>query len=104
MLISFWYQLKRKGGGDFPGGPVVRTLPFHCRGRRFDPGSGNEDPTCLTVWPKKKKKKKREKGGDLRALFVQGWVVVRTALGIDRERCYIWCSLWRSAATNSPVC
>ena len=21
---------------DFPGGPVVRTLPFQCRGHRFD--------------------------------------------------------------------
>ena len=27
--------------GDFPGGPVVKTLCFHCRGRRFDPWSGN---------------------------------------------------------------
>ena len=27
--------------GDFPGGPVVRILLFHCRGRRFDPWLGN---------------------------------------------------------------
>ena len=27
--------------GDFPGGPVVRTLHFHCRGCRFDPWFGN---------------------------------------------------------------
>ena len=26
---------------EFPGGPVVRTLHFHCRGHRFDPWSGN---------------------------------------------------------------
>ena len=26
---------------DFPGGPVVRTPRFHCRGHGFDPGSGN---------------------------------------------------------------
>ena len=26
---------------DFPGGPVVKTLFFHCRGRQFDPWSGN---------------------------------------------------------------
>ena len=25
---------------DFPGGPVVKTLHFHCRGRGFDPWSG----------------------------------------------------------------
>ena len=27
--------------GDFPGGPVVKTLGFHCRGHEFDPWSGN---------------------------------------------------------------
>ena len=26
---------------DFPGGPVVRTLCFHCQGPRFNPWSGN---------------------------------------------------------------
>ena len=26
---------------EFPGGPVVRTQHFHCRGRGFDPRSGN---------------------------------------------------------------
>ena len=25
----------------FPGGPVVKTLGFHCRGHRFNPWSGN---------------------------------------------------------------
>ena len=38
---------------DFPGGPVVRTLCFHCS--RFDPSSGNEDPTFHEVWPNKQK-------------------------------------------------
>ena len=27
--------------GDFPGGPVVKTARFQCRGRGFDPWSGN---------------------------------------------------------------
>ena len=36
---------------NFPGGLVVMTLHFHCRGHRFDPWSGNQDPTCLEVWP-----------------------------------------------------
>ena len=31
---------------DFAGGPVVRTPRFHCRGHRFDPWSGNQDPSC----------------------------------------------------------
>ena len=26
---------------DFPGSPVVKTPPFHCRGHGFDPWSGN---------------------------------------------------------------
>ena len=26
---------------DFPGGPVVKTPSFHCRGLGFDPWSGN---------------------------------------------------------------
>ena len=46
----------KKARGDFPGGPPVRTLHFHCRGHGFDPWSGNSDPACL----KKKKKKKQE--------------------------------------------
>ena len=27
--------------GDFTGGPVLKILPFHCRGRGFNPWSGN---------------------------------------------------------------
>ena len=32
---------KKKGGGDFPGGPVIKTLCFHGRGHEFDPWTGN---------------------------------------------------------------
>ena len=39
---------------EFPGGPVVRTPPSHCRGPRFNPWSGNWDPTSHEAWPKKK--------------------------------------------------
>ncbi len=28
-------------GWDFPGGPVVRTLCFYCRGHGFNPWLGN---------------------------------------------------------------
>ena len=39
---------------DFPGGPVVKTLRFHCRGHRFDPWLGNYDPTCHEARSEKK--------------------------------------------------
>ena len=32
---------KRKKQEDFPGGPVLKTPCFHCRGRGFDPWSGS---------------------------------------------------------------
>ena len=31
---------------------VVKTPCFHCRGHRFDPWLGKEDPTSWVVWPK----------------------------------------------------
>ena len=31
----------RQAVREFPGGPVVRTLCFHCRGHRFEPWLGN---------------------------------------------------------------
>ena len=34
-------RFKHPSFGDFPGGPVVRTLHFHCRGSRFNPWLGN---------------------------------------------------------------
>ena len=36
---------------------MVKTLCFQCRGCGFDPRLGNEDPTCLSAWPKKLIKK-----------------------------------------------
>ena len=42
------------GAVDFPGGPVVKTLRFHCRGRGFDPGRGDPKIPHAThaAWPK----------------------------------------------------
>ena len=34
---------------DFPGGPVVKTPRFHCRGRRFDPWWGNKIPRAAQL-------------------------------------------------------
>ena len=33
--------------GDFPGGPVVKTLHFQCSGRGVDPWSGAEIPHAM---------------------------------------------------------
>ena len=38
---SYWHYFKLYPDRDFPGGPVVRTPHFHCRGHRFDPWSGD---------------------------------------------------------------
>ena len=47
---SIWVQLgqvrelllpSKYWTGDFPGGPVVKTVCFHCRGHRFSPWLGN---------------------------------------------------------------
>ena len=45
---------------DLPGGPVAKSLCYQCRGPKFDPWSGNPDPsaTAQTQCSKKKKKKK----------------------------------------------
>ena len=40
---------------DCPGSPVVKNPHFQCRGHGFNPWSGNQDPICCMVWPKKKK-------------------------------------------------
>ena len=36
----YWQDFKRLVT-DFPGGPVVKTPCFHCRGHGFDPWLGN---------------------------------------------------------------
>ena len=38
---------------EFLGGPVVRTLCFHCQGHGFHPWSGNYNRTSRTARPKK---------------------------------------------------
>ena len=39
---------------DFPGGPVVRTLHFQCRGHRFNPWLGDLPISCCVAKKKKK--------------------------------------------------
>ena len=59
------YLLKEEKGklwrkeGDFPGGPVVKTPRFQCRGHGFDPWSGK---FCMSLKKKKKSMAERRKG------------------------------------------
>ena len=48
-------QLARK----FLGGPVVKTARFHCRGHRFEPWYGNQDPECCKAQTNKNKERKK---------------------------------------------
>ena len=40
FMVPFIRSSKTGKTREFPGGPVVRTLSFHCQGRRFSPWSG----------------------------------------------------------------
>ena len=53
LYISTLHHLKVTRG-DFPGGPVVKTPCFQCRGCRFDPRSGNQIPHAMRCSKKKK--------------------------------------------------
>ena len=45
------FKLIKLPSREFPGGPVVSTLCFHCREPKLDPWSGNKDPSnCLGSW------------------------------------------------------
>ena len=51
--ISFAASQRRRSiyitkSRDFPGGPVLWMVPFHCRGRKFDPGLGTK-LSCATA-------------------------------------------------------
>ena len=48
---SVWKIELKKENWDFPGGPVVKTPHFQCRGHGFSPWWGNWDPTCHVVDP-----------------------------------------------------
>ena len=46
-------MIKKIPPTDFPGYPVVKTPSPQYRGPGFDPWSGNKDPACYIVLPKK---------------------------------------------------
>ena len=47
--LSYTDLLGKSGSWEFPGNPVVRTLHFYCRGPRFNPWWGIQDPGSLEV-------------------------------------------------------
>ena len=59
-LVDFLVSqcIKNRKIRDFPGGPVVKTLRFHCRGTGLIPGQGTKIPHATWCGPKKKKKLK----------------------------------------------
>lgn len=64
LAFSSWQmnnqKLKNKTRKDFPGGPMVKTPSFQCRGciACSIPGSRNQDLTCHVAWLKNRRKKK----------------------------------------------
>ena len=52
-------QKNKKNLGDFPGGPVVKILRFHCRGRGFNPWLGTKIPHTVRRSQKKKQKQRK---------------------------------------------
>ena len=55
IMLMGRYFVRKDASWELPGGPVVRTLFFYCRGLRFDSWLVNWDPTRWMAWPKKRK-------------------------------------------------
>ena len=49
LLDNKHHRVKDLYSGDFPGGSVVKTLCFHCRGHGFDPWWGDLNMLCGTA-------------------------------------------------------
>ena len=59
LLMSFYEQ--KSLHWDFSGGPMVKTLRSQCKGHRFNPWSGNKEPTSCTVRKEGRKERKRKR-------------------------------------------
>ena len=53
-LTNLWSWKKLRMLSELPGGPVVRTPRFHCRGHGLDPWWGTKIPRALWCGQKKK--------------------------------------------------
>ena len=73
LPILKWNQIKNGTikifKGDFPGGPVVKTLPSTAWGMGLMLGQGTKHSTCL-----KKKKKKMFKEATSLKILLNGWL------------------------------
>ena len=49
---NHWMTDKKNSPWDFPGSPVVKTLPFQYTGHGFNLWLGNYNPTCHMPWSK----------------------------------------------------
>ena len=58
---------------EFPGGPVVKTLCFHCRDHGFDPWLRNWNPTCHGAQPNNNNKTSASKHRHLRPRMRLYW-------------------------------
>ena len=102
--LCLFFPIKESLTWDFPGSPVVKTPGFQCRGHKFNPCLGNENPTCCIVQPKRKKKP-NPKMGDFSLQQVSPYNISTLAKRwplLERER---WeekqvCSRWGSAGKN----
>ena len=61
--------------GDHPGGPVVKTPCFHCRGHRFSSWEGNFTSHMLLAVVKKKTKKVEDENNGAKKR--KNWVMAR---------------------------
>ena len=70
---------------DFTGGPVVKTLCFHCSGHRFDPWRGGENKIPHVMWCSRKIKKKKWPYLKIRALQMQRKVAYWIRMGPNSQ-------------------
>lgn len=67
LSLVFIILLRKPMVWEFPGSPEVRTLPFHCQGRKVQSLVGELSPQAS--WSDKKKKQKQNPMVYLKALI-----------------------------------
>ena len=79
--LQWWFILNiiyKTDLGDFPGGPVIKTPCFHCRGPGFHPWLGKQNPTCHMAQQRKKRKGRKKK-----RLGFQSWLSTTSGAVIE---------------------
>ena len=80
---------------DFPGGPAVKTLPFHCRGRRFGPCLGTKIPRAPRYGQKVKKKKKKIQSRASQLITRSSWQTVWSLLSLSVSHDLLQCQFYK---------